>query len=72
MPIPADHLLRAVRTMVDAAPKRMSAQFAKACLRGGRPSIAPERLYRALLLQVACSIRSERLPRNAHPGHRQG
>jgi transposase len=72
MPIPADHLLRAVRTMVDAAPKRMSAQFDKACLRGGRPSIAPERLYRALLLQVACSIRTERRPRNDHPGHRRG
>ena len=61
MRVPADHPLRAVRTMVDAALKQMSGEFDKVYSRRGRPSIAPERLYRALLLQVACSIRTERL-----------
>lgn len=58
--IPKAHPLRPVRTMVDSALKSMSRDFAKLYARAGRPSIAPERLLRALL-QVFDSIRSERL-----------
>ena len=59
--IPADHPLRRLRGMVDAALKEMSPQFAEIYSRYGRPSIAPEKLLRALLLQVLYSVRSERL-----------
>ena len=59
--VPLDHPLRPVRTMVDKALKSMSGDFAKLYASAGRPSIAPERLLRALLLQVFYSIRSERL-----------
>lgn len=47
--------------MVDAALEEMSPQFARLYSRYGRPSIAPEKLLRALLLQVLYSVRSERL-----------
>jgi len=59
--VPQAHPLRPVRTMVDLALKSMSRDFAKLYASAGRPSIAPERLLRALLLQVFYSIRSERL-----------
>jgi len=59
--VPSDHPLRAIRAMVDAALKQMSVEFDKVYSRRGRPSIAPERLFRALLLQIFYSIRSERL-----------
>ena len=59
--VPANHPLRAVRTMVDEALKAMSRDFGRVYALEGRPSIAPERLLRALLLQVFYSIRSERL-----------
>lgn len=59
--VPQDHPLRPVRTMVDLALKSMSRDFTKLYASAGRPSIAPERLLRALLLQVFYSIRSERL-----------
>jgi transposase len=59
--VPADHPLRKIRTLVDAVLGDMSRQFAKLYADTGRPSIAPERLLRALLLQVFYSIRSERL-----------
>lgn len=59
--VPADHPLRPLRAMVDAALKEMSPQFADLYSRYGRPSIAPERLLRSLLLQVLYSVRSERL-----------
>lgn len=59
--VPPEHPLRAVRTMVDAALQRMSPEFDKVYSRRGRPSIAPERLFRALLLQIFYTIRSERL-----------
>ena len=59
--VPADHPLRAIRTMVDTALKQMSPQFAGLYSRYGRPSIAPEKLLRALLLQMLYSVRSERL-----------
>ena len=47
--------------MVDAALEEMSPQFARLYSRYRRPSIAPEKLLRALLLQVLYSVRSERL-----------
>jgi transposase len=58
--VPADHPLRPLRAMVDAALEKMSPQFAGLYSRYGRPSIAPEKLLRALLLQVLYSVRSER------------
>src|ERR687897_392928 len=59
--IPKDHPLQPIREMVDDALKELSADFDVLYSRTGRPSIAPEKLIRALLLQVFYSIRSERL-----------
>src|SRR6202163_302220 len=59
--VPADHPLRKIRTLVDGVLKDMSPQFGKLYSEGGRPSIAPERLLRALLLQIFYSVRSERM-----------
>ena len=59
--IPADHPLRPMRAMVDEALKSLSRRFSGLYASTGRPSIPPERLLRALLLQVLYSIRSERL-----------
>ena len=56
-----DHPLRAIRPLADQILKEMSPQFAKLYADDGRPSIPPERLLRALLLQIFYSIRSERL-----------
>ncbi len=61
--VPATHPLRAIRTMVNEALGRMGDLFARmyeAHYKGGRPSIAPEKLLRAMVLQVMYSIRSER------------
>jgi transposase len=58
--IPADHPLRAIRTMLDRALKELSVHFEALYARRGRPSIPPEKLLRALLLQVLYSLRSER------------
>ncbi len=58
--IPQDHPLRGIRVLVDAALGRMDRQFDALYAKTGRPSIAPERLLRALLLQVLYSIPSER------------
>jgi transposase len=58
--VPPDHPLRPVREMVDTM-KEMSPRFARLYAQVGRPSIAPERLLRALLLQIFYSVRSERL-----------
>ena len=58
--IPADHPLRPMRAMVDRALDEVSPRFAKLYAQTGRPSIPPERLLRALLLQVLFSVRSER------------
>jgi transposase len=55
--IPADHPLRAVRRLVDEVLGKMSAQFAKLYSHTGRPSIAPEHLLRASLVQAFFSIR---------------
>jgi len=59
--IPADHPLRGVRRLVDAVLAGMSKEFDGLYSKVGRPSIPPERLLRALLLQVFYSVRSERL-----------
>jgi transposase len=59
--VPADHPLRAIRKLGDQVLSGMSAQFDGLYAAVGRPSIPPERLLRALLLQVFYSIRSERL-----------
>src|ERR1700693_1928418 len=59
--IPADHPLRGERKLVDAALAGMSKDFEGLYSKVGRPSIPPERLLRALLLQVFYSVRSERL-----------
>ena len=59
--IPQDHPLRAIRKLVDQVLQGMTKQFDGLYSEVGRPSIPPERLLRALLLQVFYSIRSERL-----------
>ena len=59
--IPADHPLRLIRGMVDLALAALSRRFDEMYSTFGRPSIAPEKLLRALLLQILYSIRSERL-----------
>jgi transposase len=62
--VPANHPLRVIRTMVNKALAEMGWLFAQMYaedIKGGRPSIAPEKLLRAMLLQVLYSIRSERL-----------
>ena len=59
--VPQEHPLRAVRKLVDQVLKKMSKEFDRLYAEVGRPSIPPERLLRALLLQVFYSIRSERL-----------
>src|SRR6201992_3361993 len=56
-----DHPLRAIRELTDEKLKRMSPLFVAVYADGGRPSIAPEKLLRAQLLQMLYSIRSERL-----------
>ena len=58
--IPQDHPWRGIRTMVDRSLKDLWAHFEALYARRGRPSIPPERLLRALLLQALYSIRSER------------
>jgi transposase len=62
--VPATHPLRPIRTWLNEAFKRMDVVFTRMYeseAKGGRPSIAPEKLIRALLLQVLYSIRSERM-----------
>src|SRR5499433_1579912 len=59
--VPADHPLRPMRAMVDAILVELSPQFNQLYSRVGRPSIPPEQLLRALLLQILYSVRSERL-----------
>jgi transposase len=59
--VPAEHPLRAIRRNVDEILRAMSKRFDQLYEKNGRPSIPPERLLRALLLQMFYSIRSERL-----------
>jgi transposase len=58
--IPADHPLRPIREIVDEALRKLSPAFSRLYAREGRPSIPPERLLRALLLQAFYTVRSER------------
>src|SRR5438876_4187910 len=59
--VPADHPLRPIRKLVDQILTTMSKRFDDLYANNGRPSIPPERLLRALLLQIFYSIRSERM-----------
>jgi len=59
--VPADHPLRPIRTMTDEVLRGLSRRLARLYAKTGRPSVAPEKLLRALLLQVLYSVRSERL-----------
>lgn len=59
--VPANHPLRPIRTMADVVLNGLSKQFDELYAENGRPSIAPEKLLRALLLQVLYTIRCERL-----------
>jgi len=59
--VPAGHPLRPIRKMTDEAMKGLSRTFNAMYAATGRPSIAPEKLLRALLLQVLYTVRSERL-----------
>ena len=61
MRVRKDHPLRAIRTMVDEVLAELSPRFDTMYARVGRPSIPPEKLLRAQLLQMLYSIRSERL-----------
>jgi transposase len=59
--IPADHPLRPIRRMTDAILERLSRRLGRLYSAMGRPSIPPEKLLRALLLQGLYTVRSERL-----------
>ena len=59
--VPADHPLRAVRAMTNRALRNLSDTFDAMYAASGRPSIPPERLLRALLVQILYSVRSERM-----------
>ena len=59
--VPMNHPLRPIRSMVDKALEQLSPGFEALYSRRGRPSIAPEKLLRALLLQVLYTVRSERM-----------
>jgi transposase len=59
--VPQDHPLRAVRQLTDKVLQSLSGEFDQRYAASGRPSIAPEYILRALLLQVFYSVRSERL-----------
>src|SRR2546422_2291847 len=59
--VPQDHPLRSLRAMTDDALQQMKPRFNSLYAKIGRPSIAPEKLLRALLLQALYSVRSERM-----------
>jgi transposase len=58
--VPKDHPLRGIRAMADRALRELDTEFEQMYAQRGRPSIAPEKLIRAQLLQVLYSVRSER------------
>jgi transposase len=58
--VPAEHPLRSIRALVNTALGKLDERFTGLYSSEGRPSIAPERLIRASLLQLFYSIRSER------------
>ena len=59
--VPQEHPLRVIRELVNTVLRELSPRFATLYATEGRPSIAPEKLLRALLLQVLYTVRSERL-----------
>jgi transposase len=59
--IPHDHPLRQLRATADEALRELEPRFSRLYAKTGRPSIVPEKLLRALLLQVLYSVRSERM-----------
>src|SRR6266540_7572526 len=59
--VPQDHPLRQIRNMTDQILTQLSPRFRRLYAKTGRPSIAPEKLLRALLLQVLYTVRSERM-----------
>ena len=59
--VPQDHPLRSLRAMTDEALQQLQPRFNRLYAKTGRPSIAPEKLLRALLLQALYSVRSERM-----------
>jgi transposase len=59
--VPEDHPIRTLRVLVDAIVKDLDGLFEARYAREGRPSIPPERMLRASLLQIVYSVRSERL-----------
>jgi transposase len=61
--VPATHPLRAIRQRVDTALAKLGGRFEELYAQTGRPSIPPEHLLRALLLQILYTLRSERLLR---------
>lgn len=58
--VPKDHPLRTIRRIVDQVLEDLSADFSRMYARTGRPSVPPEQMLRALLIQVLYSVRSER------------
>ena len=58
--VPMDHPLRVIREIVNEALTTLTVEFEKLYATSGRPSIPPEKLLRALLLQAFYSVRSER------------
>ena len=58
--VPTDHPLRAIRRITDRALEQLSPRFGALYVHFGRPSVPPEQLLRALLLQALYTIRSER------------
>jgi len=56
-----DHPLRPIRAVVDWVLEELSPRFNRLYAKAGRPSIAPEKLLRALLLQLLYTVRSERM-----------
>jgi transposase len=59
--VPSDHPLRAIRQITDTVLKQLSLVFSQMYSKIGRPSIPPEKLLRALVLQVLYTVRSERM-----------
>src|SRR5204862_1293478 len=59
--VPPDHPLRVVRKTVDEILRGMNREFDRMYAKTGRPSVPPERLLRAVLLQIFYTVRSERL-----------
>src|ERR1700716_3750709 len=59
--VPADHPLRAIRQMTEGVLAKLSPKFTRMYSKIGRPSIAPEKLLRALLIQVLYTVRRERM-----------